>query len=168
MRRLRHQIGAWFYTRFPSLGRRWAQDFVVQTHNGVPWTPLPKPLAQIKFALVTTGGTHLHADQPFDMLDPRGDPTFRAIPANTPLDAITITHDYYNHADADADVNIVLPITRFQELVTQGVIAGLGTSYGFMGHITDQHIETLITKSAPAVARRMRDEGITAALLTPA
>lgn len=168
MSRFSNKLGAWLYTRFPALGRRWAQDFTVQTHNGVPWTPLRKPLAQTKFALVTTGGTHLASDPPFDMHDPHGDPTFRAIPANTPRDAITITHDYYNHADADADVNIVLPITRFQELAAQSMIAGLGTSYGFMGHITDEHVATLINETAPAVARRMRDEGITAALLTPA
>jgi hypothetical protein len=38
-----------------------------------------KPLAQSKIALVTTAGLH-HIDQrPFDILDPRGDPTFRII-----------------------------------------------------------------------------------------
>jgi D-proline reductase (dithiol) PrdB len=164
-----NRLGAWFYTRFPAAGRRWAQQFQpAATAPTIPWAPLDRPLAQTKFALITTGGPHLRRDQPFDMADPHGDPSYRAIPAQTPLSAITITHDYYNHADADRDLNIILPLTRFQELVERGDIGGLGTAYGFMGHITDEHIATLISQTAPAVARSMRAEGVTAALLTPA
>ncbi len=164
-----NRLGAWFYTRFPAAGRRWAQKFQpAPTAAAIPWTPLRTPLAQTKFALLTTGGPHLRSDQPFDMADPHGDPSYRAIPATARLSDITITHDYYNHADADRDLNIILPLTRFQELVDTGTIGGLGTAYGFMGHITDEHVHTLITQTAPEVARSLRAEGVTAAMLTPA
>ena len=164
-----NRLGAWLYTRFPAAGRLWAQRFrPAPTAAAIPWTPLRAPLAQTKFALLTTGGPHLRSDQPFDMADPHGDPSYRAIPAATPLGEIAITHDYYNHADADRDLNIILPLARFQELADRGVIGGLGTAYGFMGHITDGHVATLVSRTAPAVARSLRAEGVTAALLTPA
>ena len=156
------------YTAFPALGRWWSRRFAARQADAVPWTPLRTPLARTTFALLTTGGAHLRDDQPFNMVDPHGDPSYRAIPANTSLHAITITHDYYNHADADRDLNIILPLSRFGELVQRGIIGGLATAYSFMGHITDEHIDTLINDTAPAVARRLRDEGVTAALLTPA
>jgi D-proline reductase (dithiol) PrdB len=168
MGRWRNQLGARIYTRFPLAGRIWARMFRPQAAGAIPWAPLRAPLSQTSFALITTGGPHLRADPPFDMADPRGDPSFRAIPAATPLGDIAITHDYYDHADADRDLNIILPLTRFQELAARGVIGGLGTCFGFMGHITDGHIATLVGQTAPAVARRLRDEGVTAALLTPA
>ena len=168
MARLRNPLGARIYTRFPLAGRLWARMFRPQAAGAIPWAPLRAPLSQTTFALITTGGPHLRADPPFDMADPRGDPSFRAIPAATPPGDITITHDYYDHADADRDLNIILPLTRFQELADRGVIGGLGTCFGFMGHITDEHIATLVGQTAPAVARRLRDEGVTAALLTPA
>ena len=168
MGRWRNQFGARIYTRFPLAGRIWARMFRPQAAGAIPWAPLRAPLSQTTFALITTGGPHLRADPPFDMADPRGDPSFRSIPAATPPGDIIITHDYYDHADADRDLNIILPLTRFRELADRGVIGGLGTCFGFMGHITDEHVATLIGQTAPAVARRLRDEGVTAALLTPA
>ncbi len=164
-----NRLGAWFYTRFPVAGRRWAQKFQpAATSATIPWSPLRTPLAQTKLALLTTGGPHLRSDRPFDMANPHGDPSYRAIPATARLSDITITHDYYNHVDADRDLIINLPLTRFQELVDTGTIGGLGTAYGFMGHITDEHVHTLITQTAPEVARSLRAEGVTAAMLTPA
>lgn len=168
MSRWRNQLGARFFTRFPLAGRVWARLFRPHSAGGIPWAPLRAPLSQTTFALITTGGPHLRADEPFRMDDADGDPSFRAIPPGTPLDEITITHDYYNHADADRDLNIILPLTRFRELAERGVVGGLGTCFGFMGHIAGDHVPTLIGQTAPAVARRLRDEGVTAALLTPA
>jgi len=166
--RWRNQLGARFFTRFPLAGRIWARLARPLPAAGIPWAPLRAPLSQTTFALITTGGPHLRGDRPFRMDDADGDPSFRAIPPDTPLAAITITHDYYDHADADRDLNIILPLERFRELAGRGAIGGLGTCFGFMGHITGPHIPTLVGRSAPAVARRLRDEGVTAALLTPA
>jgi len=111
---------------------------------------------------------HLRTQQPFDMGDSRGDPSFRAIPADTPVEQLTITHDYYDHRDAERDLNILFPLALGRDLVEQRAIGGLGTSYGFMGHIELPHVETLVRRTAPEVARRLRQEQIDAVLLTPA
>jgi D-proline reductase (dithiol) PrdB len=56
------------------------------------------------------------------MTDPSGDPTSREIPADTSPQDLCITHDYYDHTDADRDINVVLPIERVRELKILGEI----------------------------------------------
>ena len=53
------------------------------------------------------------------MQDPDGDPTYREIERDTPVEALMITHDYYDHRDADRDINIVFPIQRLAELAEE-------------------------------------------------
>jgi D-proline reductase (dithiol) PrdB len=119
-------------------------------------------------ALVTTAGVH-HRDQPpFDMRNPDGDPSFRAIDGSHPVSDLMITHDYYDHRDADKDINIVFPIQRLRELEKEGVIGGIAsTHYGFMGHILGEHVQTLVNRSAPQVARKLKEDGVDVVLLTP-
>jgi D-proline reductase (dithiol) PrdB len=40
--------------------------------------------------------------------------------------------------------------------------------YGFMGHIDGPHLQTLMTRTAPEVARRLKRDGADAVVLTPA
>jgi L-ascorbate metabolism protein UlaG (beta-lactamase superfamily) len=35
------------------------------------------------------------------MADPHGDPSYRIIPVGTPRSRLTITHNYYDHSDAE-------------------------------------------------------------------
>ena len=130
--------------------------------------PLRKPLEQCRLALITTGGVHLHTQPPYDMADPRGDPSYRAIPAGTPPAQLTITHDYYDHTDAERDLNILLPIALLRELVERRQIASLATCYSFMGHIEPPHVETLLKITAPQVAGKLKQDRVDAVLLTPA
>ncbi|MCK4739295.1 MAG: hypothetical protein KAT46_05040 [Deltaproteobacteria bacterium] len=138
------------------------------TDSNIPWTPLKKPLSELKVALITTAGVHLSADEPFDMYDAEGDATFRAIPSGTDTKNLKITHDYYDHSDADKDVNIVLPIERLRELAGEGVISEVATShYGFMGHIVGGLVDVLINESAPKVLRRLKEDKVDVVILSP-
>ena len=111
---------------------------------------------------------HLKTQKPFDMKDTNGDPTYRDIPLSTPTEQLIITHDYYDHRDADKDINIVFPIDRLKELKDAGEIGGIAeTNYGFMGHIDGGHIWTLINETAPEVAEKLRTQNVDAVLLTP-
>jgi D-proline reductase (dithiol) PrdB len=103
------------------------------------------------------------------MADPAGDPTFREIPANTSPNDLFITHNYYDHADADKDINIVLPIERVQNLKRAGDIHDVNRRhFSFMGHIKQHHIDTLVNNTAPKVAEALRLDGVDIAILTPA
>jgi D-proline reductase (dithiol) PrdB len=118
---------------------------------------------------VTTAGVHLKAQRPFDMEDPEGDPSYRVIPAEVSPASLTITHDYYDHRDADKDINIVLPITRLGELAAAGVIGAVAPShYSFMGHIDGAKLATLVHETAPRLGESLRGEGVDAVFLTPA
>ena len=136
--------------------------------TGVPWTPAGKPLAESKVGLVTTAGIHHKTQPPFDMTDPTGDPSFRTIDVSRPLSELMITHDYYDHSDAERDINIVFTIERLRELKREGLIGKVSKiHYGFMGHITGKHIQTLINDKAPEVAHRMMADKVDIVVLTP-
>ena len=168
-RRFFHQVLARLAGRWPVLADKLVASFRPQQYDTVPWTAMTRPLKQSKVAVVTTAGVH-HRDQPkFDMRDPKGDPSFRVLNAATIEDDYVITHDYYDHRDADQDLNIVLPMKRLREMQAAGSIGALAQHhYGFMGHIDGRHVETLIRETAPQVAAKLRKEGVDAVLLTPA
>lgn len=102
------------------------------------------------------------------MEDPQGDPTYRIIDRDTIASDYTITHDYYDHRDADRDLNIVFPIQRLAEMQAAGVIGGVASKhYSFMGHILGHHIYRLIREQVPQVAAMLCQDQVDAVLLIP-
>ncbi|MCJ8502626.1 glycine/sarcosine/betaine reductase selenoprotein B family protein [Desulfatitalea alkaliphila] len=156
-------------TRFPALFRRWVRHHSFVTFDDSPWTPFKGDPAQSRVALVTTAGVHLRHDPPFNMRDPAGDATFREIPAqSTPTD-LTITHDYYDHRDADRDISVVLPLEPLNALAAAGDIGAVNRRhFSFMGHILPPHRRTLVDDTAPRVAELLKADEVDIAILTPA
>ena len=155
-------------SRLPFVAKAVTGGYLPVETTGVPWAPADKPLVECKVSLVTTAGIHHKTQPPFDMTDPTGDPSFRTIDVSHPLSDLVITHDYYDHTDAERDINIVFPIERLWELKREKVIGEVAKfHYGFMGHITDKHIQTLINEKAPDVAHRMKADKIDIVVLTP-
>ena len=65
-----------------------------------------------------------------------------------------------------ADKNLAFPLDRFRELEAQGAIGELNhRHFSFMGSIVGPR--RLIDETAPLVARRLREDGVDAVLLTP-
>ncbi len=119
--------------------------------------------------LITTGGLHLRTDQPFDIEDLEGDPTYRVIPANARAEELTITHNYYDHHDADRDFNILLPLHRVRELVEARHLGGLTHKhYSFMGHIDGRHVLDLQHKVLLQLLEDLSSEEPDFVFLTPA
>lgn len=152
---------------------RWL-DVVANLHHGfifspngkIHWTPLRKPLRDCRVALVTTAGVH-RRDQPrFDMENPQGDPSFRELAGDVRADELMVTHDHYNHADADRDINCVFPIDRLRELAAAGEIGEVSPlHFGLMGFVTDP--APLLERTAPYVARALVAAGVDLAIFTP-
>lgn len=170
LHRLQNRLVARLYGWRPSLASQWAQRLSPMTNGApIPWAEPRKPLREATLALVTTGGVHLKLQRAFDMADPNGDPTFREIPVDVSRSAFTITHDYYDHHDAEKDLNLVLPTQRLRDLVEHGALGYLHpTAFSFMGHIDGPHLETLTTVTAPDAAERLREAKVDYALLVPA
>lgn len=166
--RFKNRLIAAALTRFPSLAEKVAKGIDPLKFDTTPWAPVVKPLAEMTVALITTAGVHLKTDTPFDMSDKSGDGSFRVIHSGVRLGDLAITHDYYDHTDADSDINIVFPLERLRELTADGIVGGVAKRhYGFMGHIENEQIEKLVRQSAPEVARLLKEDGVDAVLITP-
>ncbi len=157
------------FTQFPALVERWARSREFITNQETPWAPFLKELKDSRIALVTTAGVHLSSQAPYDMEDEDGDPTYREIPEEVSVNELRITHNYYDHRDADQDINVVFPVERLRELASGGIIGKPAPMhFSFMGHILGRHIQTLIHQTGREVARRLRAEAADAVVLTPA
>jgi len=157
------------FSKSPWLFNQWVRQSTFAEFNDSPWNEQTKPVNECRLALITTGGVHLKSQVPFDMKDPTGDPTFREIPADTCPSDLSITHNYYDHSDAEKDINIVLPIERVRTFESSGDIGDVNhRHFSFMGHIRDRHLPTLVTETAPRVADMLKADGVDIAILTPA
>ena len=142
----------------------------------IPWTAVTRPQSETIFGLITSAGLYDRGTQPpFDLerekAEPTwGDPSFRPIAATIPRDQIAVSHLHLNSTDLLRDVNIQLPLDRFQEMAEEGMIGGVArTAYSFMGYqgfppnaAAWQHVY------GPQVAGLLKAEGVTGVLLTPA
>src|SRR5579864_9624103 len=98
----------------------------------IPYTPRFRELKETVFALVTTAGVHLRDQVPFDLA---GDNSWRLITGNVETGQLMVTHEHYDHRDADRDINVVFPIDRLRELANEGIIKGVSDkNIGFMGY----------------------------------
>jgi D-proline reductase (dithiol) PrdB len=138
----------------------------------IPFTPLAKRLRECTVALVSTAAVARNDDRPFDQDGERrnpwwGDPTFRAIPLGTSEKDVRLYHLHIDPRFGEADLDVVLPTRRLTELADAGFVGRAApTHYSIMGYILEPKI--LVEKTAPAIAERMRDERVDAAVLVPA
>lgn len=169
IKRTKNRLVARLFSRYPAFLKKWASTANIVKFDHSPWATPNKAISQSRLALITTGGVHLKAQTPFDMTNASGDPTFREIPADTRPSDLAITHDYYDHKDADQDINIMLPVERVKDLEKSGDIGAVnGRHFSFMGHITAPQIDTLTNETAPEAANILKSDGVDIVILTPA
>jgi D-proline reductase (dithiol) PrdB len=150
--------------RLSQIARNTILSLPVQVNETSPCTRLTKPLAQCRLALVTTIGIHLRDDRPFGPADP----SFRALPSTATQSDVLQSHQSigFDRTATQQDWNVAFPIDRLRELVQRGDLGGLAPNcYSFMGAQRD--VTPIVTETAPEVARRLRDDGADAVLLTP-
>ncbi len=136
-------------------------------NESAPLTPLAKPLSACRLAMLTSGGVSRKDTHPFNP-QARNDLRLDAVDKDTAADFFVISDDYYNHSDADRDINCIFPIERLRELAAERVIADVAPHHysGFMGRTYTR--SAVINQAAPALARRLRDESVDAFVLVPA
>ncbi len=131
-------------------------------------TPLKKPLAACRVALVTTSGLSLADQPPFDTNNKMGDSSFREFPGDISPQLLEMNHRSWSFDQTGIlrDRNLVLPIDRLREMQERGEIGSVAPHhYSFMGSIVGPR--HLTQESAPEVAHRMVADGVDVALLTP-
>ena len=150
--------------RLPQVNRNNLLTFPAQVNETAPFVRPGRPLSACRLAIVTTAGLHPRGDRPFGP----GDQTYRTIPSATPTADIVQSHTSigFDRAPIMRDVNISYPIDRLRELVARGTLGGLGPNgYSFMGAQRDT--ARIERETGPAVAARLREEGVDVALVTP-
>ena len=120
-------------------------------HDSAPWTPLTKPLADCTVAMLVSGGISHCSAVPFDP-DARNDHRIDTIDPAVPSDQYQIHDSYYDHSDAERDLNCLLPVDRLHELAEAGEIGEVAQRHwsGFMGRTYNR--SKVLGESAPAFA----------------
>jgi D-proline reductase (dithiol) PrdB len=137
----------------------------------IPWATPRRPLGECTVALVSSAGIALRSDTPFDQERERrdpwwGDPTHRVVPHGTRTADVKLYHLHIDTRFGEEDLDVVLPANRLEELAREGVVGRPAAShYSIMGYILRPKI--LEEETAPAIAARMRGEGVDAAVLVP-
>lgn len=148
-------------------------------YDTAPWTPLAKRLSQVRLTLVSTGGLFVAGQDPSgssgltqeeavlriqEFL--RSDPALATIPRNTPAHMLRVRHPGYDIRGAQRDYNVVFPLDHLKALEAEGVIGQLADEmYSFVGATSQLR---LLAEHAPQWARRVKDQGVDAALLVAA
>lgn len=131
-------------------------------------TPLRKPLSACTVAVITTAGLSLPEQPPFDTTNKMGDSSFREFPGDIDPQLLEMNHRSwaFDQTGILCDRNLVMPLDRLREMQQRSEIGALAPHhYSFMGSIIGP--SRLIKQSAPEVARRLRDDHVDVALLTP-
>jgi D-proline reductase (dithiol) PrdB len=142
----------------------------------IPWTPLPHPLEDCVFGLVTSGGLyHRGVEPPFDLerewREPTwGDSSYRTIPTDIRKEDVAVSHLHINTEAVLEDMNVLLPIDRFRELAEEGRIGGLAeNAYSFMGYQGfPPDASDWRDVYGPEVAEKFKSQGVHCVFLTPA
>lgn len=132
-----------------------------------PWTPLTRPLSQCRVTMLTSGGISLCSMPGFDPMA-RNDHRLDAIPLDADAGDFQIHDSYYDHRDADRDINCQFPIDRLRELEAAGEIGSLAPRFwsGFMGRIYNR--SKVLTETGPAFADELRRDGVDLLIAVPA
>jgi len=150
--------------RLPQINRNNLLMLPVQVNDAAPFTRPARPLAACRLTIVTTAGLHRRGDRPFGP----GEQTFRVIPADTPVTDIVQSHTSlgFDRVPIMRDINISFPVDRLRELVARGDLGGVASNhYSFMG--AQRELTRIERETGFEVGRRLREEGVDAALITP-
>jgi D-proline reductase (dithiol) PrdB len=147
-----------------------ASDAVIRTNAtteafdfGTTPAAVAPPLAQARVAIVTTAGFHGPGGGVWS--EGQGFVAFASGDRN-----LTLAHasSNFDRAGLAADLNVVYPADRLEEMAAEGVIGSVAAQHlSFMGAQPDHVLETLRLDSGPRAAQLLRADGVDVALLTP-
>ena len=125
-----------------------------------------KPLAECNVSLLTSGGVSQCAMPPFNA-DARNDHRVDAFDREVDAHDFQIHDSYYDHSDAEQDINCIFPVERLRELADEGVIGGIAERLwsGFMGRIYNR--SKVLEESGPAFAAELARDDVDILVAAP-
>ncbi len=149
-------------------------------YDEAPFTPLSKPLGELRIGLLTSSGHFVAGDDPapFGVQDMTQEealaqidnflkvaPQLSTIPIDTPADKLQVRHGGYDIRAAQRDPNVVLPIDRLRELEQEGRFGELAPNvYSFVGATSQLRLQK---EAAPEWVTLCQAQQIDALILIP-
>lgn len=121
------------------------------------------PLAKATVAIVTSAGLQ----RPGEEIWGAGEQSFRSFGSQER--DLTISHlsNNFDRSGIVADLNVVYPIDRLEELAADGAIGRVAPRHlSFMGAL-DENMTTIREDTGIAAAKQLREDGVDIVLLTP-
>ncbi len=172
MSRLLEHVLTWQARGYAGAGR-W-------TYVDAPFTPLRKPLAASRLALLTSSGHFVAGDDPQPFGIPhmtqaqaearindfiQEEPVLSVIPTDTLTANLRVRHGGYDIRSAQADPNVAFPLDRLRELAQEGRIGELApAAYSFVGACAQT---PLLKRIGPAWAELLQAQAVDAVVLVP-
>lgn len=149
-----------YYTSMGNSAYRWT------VNESAPLHRVDKPLNECTISLLTSGGVSqcsMPAFNPDARNDHRLDPIDRHVDAGD----FQIHDSYYDHSDADNDINCIFPVERIRELAAAGEIGAVANRLwsGFMGRIYNR--SKVQEESGPAFADALTEDGVDILVAAP-
>jgi D-proline reductase (dithiol) PrdB len=143
----------------------YAENYKFDQTEPTPWSPLKKPLREGKVVLITTAGILLEG-QPSFKITQKGSSEYRALPVHLPRGQIIFEHPDFDPSEAKKDLNVLVPVDRFIELVEERKILELDEEFfSFLGICDDPwELEGALT----GFAYKLKDSKVDVAFIFPA
>ena len=123
----------------------------------------PPPLSKARVAIVTSAALHQIGRPKWEFEDFH----FETLPNDARDLQLGHLSPNFDRAGFAADLNVVYPVDRLQELADQGTIGSVANyHYAFAGN-QPEGLSALRLDTGPACAQKMREDGVDVVLLTP-
>ncbi len=133
----------------------------------IPLAKMNKPISESRLTFVSTSGVQPRESLPFDTAHPIGDYSFRRVPSDSKVADLEIHQLKYPTSGAERDLNVIFPIERLEELVSDKYIGALTKNFfSFIGYNMDA--ERLERTLAEDIAEEVQAEKPDIVLMAPA
>ena len=132
-----------------------------------PWTPLRRPLADCRLALVASSVCAAPSGGGFDRGVTVGDPTLRDVPGEASAEALgAASRDGADASAANLDRNLAMALERLREAVADGRLGELNGRHLALGGVMAA-TDRAVRRQAAAAVRRLLADAVDVALLVP-
>ena len=135
-------------------------------NTDAPLYQLRKPLSECTVSLLTSGGVS-QCSMPAFNPDARNDHRLDAINSDAAAGDFQVHDSYYDHSDADNDINCIFPLARLHDMAVTGEIGAVADRLwsGFMGRIYNR--SKVLEESGPAFADALADDAVDILVAAP-